>query len=105
YLLALIPTGPDAYERHTKRMLQTLSPELQTYFLVRSFDGEWGSEGMEGTFLAGDWEEWLPDTVAAFRALGANKRADLIERTARLASLAVKAQSDEERDRLHPQFK
>jgi hypothetical protein len=105
YLLALIPPGSDTYERRTKRMLAALSPELRTYFLVRSFDGEWGSEGMEGTFLAGDWEEWLPDTVAAFRALGANKRAELIERVARLASHAAAASSDEERDSFHPQFK
>jgi hypothetical protein len=104
-LLELIPSGAETYERRTQRMLRTLSPELRAYFLIRSFDGEWGSEGMEGTVLADDWEEWLPDTVEAFRALGDNRRADLIERVARLAALAAAASSDEERDSFHPQFK
>ena len=80
----------------TATSVQSPTATRPTYFLVRSFDGEWGSEGMEGTFLAGDWKEWLPETVAAFRALGAHRRAGLIERVARLASLAAGARSDQE---------
>jgi hypothetical protein len=86
-------------------MIEKLSPALRRYFLVRWFDGEWGSEGMEGLCTSPDWLEVLPEMVAAFAELGAVQHAAMIESLPPLVERARQARTEAEQDALFPQFK
>src|SRR5436309_2952214 len=60
YLLSLVSKRSDSHSDCKTLMLQTLSPELKTYFLVRQFSSERGSGGMEGVFLDDEsWGTWI----------------------------------------------
>lgn len=88
YLLNLIPDRGGSYASREKRMVRMLSRPLRIYYFVRKFDGEWGSEGMEGIFTNDDWEAWVPEAIEAFRYLGASRHADLIDRIIPIANQA-----------------
>jgi hypothetical protein len=98
YLLALVPKEPNSYARQIQRLLRALSPELRRYFLIRWFDSEWGSEGMEGVCTNDEWPELHLEFVPAFAAAGAPKHAELIGRLIPLANAARCAGTEIEQD-------
>ena len=105
YLLDLVPKGRTAYGRRVRRLIEKISPALRRYFLVRWFDGEWGSEGMEGLCTSHDWLEVLSEMVAAFAELGAVQHAATIESLPPLVERARRARTEAEQDALLPLFK
>jgi hypothetical protein len=105
YLLGLMPKGRGAYGRRVRRLLEKLNPALRRYFLIRWFDGEWGSEGMEGLCTSPDWLEVRSELVRAFAELGAIKHADMIETLPREVERAQRARTEAEQESLLPLFK
>lgn len=99
YFLSLIPHRGGSYVSREMRMIRTLSRPLSIYYLVRKFDGEWGSEGMEGIFLSDHWEAWVPQTVEAFRYLRASRHADLIDQIIPIANQARSCRLESDLDR------
>jgi hypothetical protein len=105
YLLELVPNGRASYGRRVRRLLAKLSPALGRYFLIRWFDSEWGSEGMEGLCTTPDWLEVRPEMVAAFAELDAVKHAAMIETLPQVVERAQRARTETEQDLFLPLFK
>jgi hypothetical protein len=78
YLLDLIPEDGASYPERIKLMLAGVSPCLRRYFLVRQFDWERGSGGLESCLMRDDNGMLLEDTIAAFESLGCRKHAEII---------------------------
>jgi hypothetical protein len=80
YLCALISAEPRAYRLRAGDMLARVSPQLKQYFLVRGFDWVRRSEGLEGCFMRDPVHDrlFLEETIKAFEALGATKRASIL---------------------------
>jgi hypothetical protein len=105
YLLEILPKGRTPYGHRVRRLLRKLSPALGRYFLVRWFDSEWGSEGMEGLCTTPDWLEVRPEMVSAFTELGAVKHAAVVETLPSVVARAQRARTDAEQESLLPVFR
>ena len=78
YLLAQVPEGPESYRDRTAKMLASISPELRRYFLIRQFDWERGSGGIEDCRMKANDDGFIEDTIAAYEAIGAKQHAQII---------------------------
>lgn len=80
YLCDLIAEDQRPFRARVAEMLRSISPELQRYYLVRGFDWERGSGGLESCLMnkPEDDHHFLAETIEAYEALGASKHAAII---------------------------
>jgi len=80
YLLSLIKESSENFLIGEQNLVESLSPELRRYYLVRRFDSEWGSGGMAHYFMNENWRHLLPETISAYESIGASEHALVIRR-------------------------
>jgi hypothetical protein len=85
YLLAHVPEGPGSYKDRKAMMLASISPELRRYFLIRQFDWERGSGGIEDCMMKAEDDMLIEDTIAAYDSIGARQHAQIIRELAPIA--------------------
>lgn len=79
YLCNLIPEDERPYRARRAAMMKSVSSELRRYYLVRGFDWERGSGGLESCFMGEPGDElFLDDTSKAFESLGAFTHAAIV---------------------------
>jgi hypothetical protein len=105
YLLGLVSKGPETHGKRVRRFLEELTPKLRRYFLIRWFDSEWGSEGIEGVCTDEDWFELQSEIVEAFESIGAAKHSELIRGLIPVADAARDARTEKEQNPFVRKFK
>lgn len=91
YLCTLVPDVGGSHRDNVAKMLSSISPELQRYYLTRLFDWERGSGGLETCMMREEDDLFLSDTIAAYEFLGASEQAQIIRGLIPIAQARWKA--------------